>query len=680
MFQNQESNKPSIFDKLRRSRPAIGIGIATLALGYAASRPKPGPAPSEPAAKVEEARIKKLTRTDYPLVSAETGIRYIKGGDAKRVDEISFGFEATWIVELSSGKQVVCRVPAERREKVLNDPKLQRGLVHANVINPTADVELEKQRMEMLRKTGKKSLFWEFATLVIPIGLLLYMFRLIGVLGGKNNEKPEVIDRPRERLSDFGGEPAIRAEIQEVAEKIRLYKAGDASIKLPKGVLLIGGPGVGKTHLARCLAGEADCIFLAPSTAGLLSSSFAGAWVREVQNCFIQARQLLKRRRGQANRKVLILFLDEIDSFAQARTGQPDAVAKEYNKVVNALLQEMDGVNKDTNAGIIVVAATNQVETLDGALLRPGRFTERFTLKGPRTSDDRYDVLCKVSHTICQDSGLESIPPEILERMARASSSLTPDQLRAIIARAADKTVKKDLKIIPEQEIYDAFQYELCGPAQSDPANPTKTHFSAMHEHGHGLVAGACGASPIVISLRPRGDSLARVIIDADNLTEEPLRRDDILRAMLILAGGRAGELADLGVQGVSAGVRGTKDSDFEKLESLADLVISTGMLSGKYDGSTVMPGKAVTGRQERARKSLITNAITSAEKILEAFGNENLRSLARDGTDGGKEIVGNEARVFYEGVLDAARTQNMQQIVNEFLANPVDKRTQRAG
>jgi ATP-dependent Zn protease len=517
--------------------------------------------------------------------------------------------------------------------------------------------------------------FWKH--IAAPIGVLIG--RATKRVGGKDADESKDVGtfsrRPDERFSDIGGSRVAVGKMIALKNKIEAYKNGNTRVTLPRGVLMFGDPGVGKTFTGRCVAGEADCPFLYKDASSFESSHFAGDWTQEVKSYFARLRKErdkltkeLRSRSGATGKEkgVVIGFIDEFDSMGKKR-GQ-NASHNEHDKALNAFLAEMDGVDKDLNDGIIIMAATNNYDQIDSALLRPGRFYERIQVLAPQNTAERLDVLSKVSEKVFEKAKVKLQTPEALAELARICGDLSPDHLRGIILRASDAVTIENRRVVKREDLYEAFQQELCGERSENVLSPARHELVAYHENGHAVMGLACEVDPLIVSMVARGDSGGRVFFDVNRLLEGPVQRQDLLKAMLFCAGGRAGEIAGYGLEGVSSGV----SKDYEQLRSLARQFIAAGMIDGYYAPDIEKVGEHELPDEIREALDLLCdNAILIAESTLKKLKENTLKKIVESSLVDGKEFIGPEATEFYKKRITSDEFKAVKDCVEAFLKDP---------
>lgn len=497
----------------------------------------------------------------------------------------------------------------------------------------------------------------------------------------KGDGAKEMAEKPKERFTDVGGNRPILAEMRELNKDIAAYREGDELTQLPRGLLMSGPGGVGKTFCARVLAGDADCLFLYENSSSMLKSSFAGTWTRSVDTLFEKAREArdkgteaLRALEGATGkeREVVIIFLDEFDSLGSARTNGGQGVDEEKTKALNALLAEMDGVEEGKNDGIIIAAATNRLDVIDPALLRPGRFEAQFKLEAPYTTADRLDILVKASKKEFPKYGVEVEDASVLEEIAKVTIGASGDHLRGILARAGKLTRRARREKVERGDLFEAFQQQMYGAADDQMLTSSRRSLVAHHENGHGWLAVAVGLNPMVVSMRPRGESLGRVVFDAGPLSEPPYIRTDLLKNLLITAGGRAGELVEFGVEGTSAGV----GSDYEAMGKVARMIITNGMIDGHYAISLdSVTDKELAPDARKMIDNLGDRSVEVARNVLTLIGEETLRAAAEAALDLGEELIGPAAKEFFMSRLDKETLQKIQAVVQDFLKDPLPEK-----
>lgn len=316
-----------------------------------------------------------------------------------------------------------------------------------------------------------------------------------GGLSANGRARAKIIEaeRPTTRFEDVAGYEGVKQEISEIVDFLRSpERYAVVGAKGPRGVIMVGPPGTGKTLIARAVAGEAEVPFLSV-TGSAFVEMFVGVGASRVRDLFAEARK----------RAPSIIFIDEIDAVGSRRGGASRVGGNdEREQTLNQLLAEMDGF--DQSRGIVVPAATNRPETLDPALLRPGRFDRHVTVPLPNQAE-RAAILTVHSR------GKTLAPDVDWDTVARATPGFSGADLANLVNEAAINAVRAGGVVIDGQDLGDARDRLLLGRRESTNALlPEERHAVAVHESGHALMAALCEhADPVAkVTILPSGPSL----------------------------------------------------------------------------------------------------------------------------------------------------------------------------
>ena len=383
-------------------------------------------------------------------------------------------------------------------------------------------------------------------------------------------------------FADVAGVDEEKEELQEVVDFLRdPEKFAAIGAKIPHGVLLAGPPGTGKTLLARAVAGEAGVQFLSISGSDFMEM-YVGVGASRVRDLFDQAKRVAPA----------IIFIDEIDAVGRKRGSGMGGGHDEREQTLNQLLVEMDGFTH--TEGVIVLAATNRVDILDPALLRPGRFDRQIYIGTP-DAKGREDIL-KI-HT--KDKKLDSSVN--LKTIAMATSGFTGADLSNLLNEAAILAARANRPVLNMQDLNDAMMKIMAGPEKRSRVRLRKDlRLTAIHEAGHAVAMHSLKTHDPVhqISIIPRGQALGltwtRPMEDSAHLT-----RNEMFERIVGLLGGRVAEA--LFLQDISTGA----SNDIDRASSIArDMVARYGMCEKLGTVSYTGGGEVFIGRDYEKTKS----------------------------------------------------------------------------
>ncbi|MFN8168491.1 MAG: ATP-dependent zinc metalloprotease FtsH [Candidatus Nanopelagicales bacterium] len=399
-----------------------------------------------------------------------------------------------------------------------------------------------------------------YALLPVALVILLLFFFMGQMQGGGNRimnfgkSKAKMVskDMPKTTFADVAGADEAVEELQEIKEFLQEpAKFQAVGAKIPKGVLLYGQPGTGKTLLARAVAGEAGVPFFSISGSDFVEM-FVGVGASRVRDLFEQAK---------ANAPAIV-FVDEIDAVGRHRGAGLGGGHDEREQTLNQLLVEMDGF--DVTGGVILIAATNRPDILDPALLRPGRFDRQIAVGAP-DMQGRTDIL-KVH---ARGKPLE--PSVDLEAVARRTPGFTGADLANVLNEAALLTARQGDKLIGNKELDEAIDRVIAGPQKRTRVmSEHEKKITAYHEGGHALVAAALPHTDPVhkITILPRGRALGYTMVLPDQ-DKYSTTRAEMLDQLAYMLGGRAAE--ELVFHDPTTGA----SNDIEKATSVARAMVT---------------------------------------------------------------------------------------------------------
>ncbi len=410
-----------------------------------------------------------------------------------------------------------------------------------------------------------------FLPLALMIGIWMFFWRQAQIGGnqalsfGRSRAKRVTDNVPKVTFDDVAGIDEAKQELQEVVEFLKNAKKFQAvGAKVPKGVLLLGPPGCGKTLLARAIAGEAGVPFFHISGSDFVEM-FVGVGASRVRDLFETAK---------ANRPCLV-FIDEIDAVGRQRGAGLGGGHDEREQTLNQLLVEMDGF--DPNSGVILIAATNRPDVLDPALLRPGRFDRQIVVDHPDVNGRR--AILKV-HT--KDKPLA--PDVNLDVLARRTPGFSGADLANLVNEAALLAARRDKTQISMAEFEDALDRVVAGPERkSRLVNDREREIVAYHELGHAIVLNMLpNADPIhKISILPRGMALG-ITMQLPSEDRYLVTKAELLDEITGMLGGRAAE--EIVFQEISTGAY----DDLKRATELARRMVTEYGMSEKLGPITL--------------------------------------------------------------------------------------------
>jgi cell division protease FtsH len=439
----------------------------------------------------------------------------------------------------------------------------QSGLVEQLVQLGVSTRQLQDPGLEIvISKPGMMDTVLNILVYILPFIFMLGIFWFFMRQAQGSNNAAIAFSKSRARMmsgehptvtfADVAGVDEAKEELQEVVEFLKEpQKFISLGARIPKGVLLVGSPGTGKTLMAKAVSGEAGVPFFSISGSEFVEM-FVGVGASRVRDLFDQAKK----------HSPCIVFVDEIDAVGRHRGAGLGGSHDEREQTLNQLLVEMDGFDTDTN--VIIMAATNRPDILDPALLRPGRFDRRVML-------DKPDMAGRIAILKVHVRGKPLSPAVDLELLARATPGFVGADLENLVNEAAILAARRNKKVIEQSEFEEAIERVIAGPERkSRLINPEEKKIIAYHEAGHA----------VVINTLPEGDPVQKVSIISRgmaggftlSLPEEDRVLDSkkkLIATMVGMLGGRAAE--EVIFDDITSGA----SSDIENVTKLARRMVT---------------------------------------------------------------------------------------------------------
>ena len=378
---------------------------------------------------------------------------------------------------------------------------------------------------------------------------------------GKSNAKVYVPSTQGIHFSDVAGEDEAKESLAEIVDYLHNPKKySDVGASMPKGVLLVGPPGTGKTMLAKAVAGEANVPFFSMSGSEFVEM-FVGMGASKVRDLFSQAKE----------KAPCIVFIDEIDAIGKKRDGQLSS-NDEREQTLNQLLTEMDGFQE--NIGVIILAATNRPETLDPALTRPGRFDRRVPVELPDLAG--REAILKV-----HAKKIKTADDVNFHTIARMASGASGAELANIINEAALRAVRNNRTVVTEADLEESIETVIAGYQKKNAVlSDDEKKVVAYHEIGHALVAAMQSHSAPVqkITIIPRTSGALGYTMQVDQGDKYLLTKQELENKIATFTGGRAAEELVFGE--VTTGA----SNDIEQATKLARAMITRYGMSEDFD------------------------------------------------------------------------------------------------
>ena len=495
---------------------------------------------------------------------------------------------------------------------IMNDPELVERL-HKSGADFTGEI------VEAMNPFLSALLSWVLPILIF-FGIGHYMNkRLMKNMGGpgamqfgmgKSNAKIFVKPTNGIKFSDVAGEDEAKDSLQEVVEYLHdPSKYRDIGAKMPKGILLVGPPGTGKTMLAKAVAGESEVPFFSISGSEFVEM-FVGMGAAKVRDLFKQAKE----------KAPCIVFIDEIDAIGKKRGGAALGGNDEREQTLNQLLTEMDGF--EDNAGVIILAATNRPESLDPALTRPGRFDRQVPVTLP-------DLQGRVAILKVHAAKIKTAPSIDYDKVARMASGASGAELANIVNEAALRAVRDHRPYATQEDMEESIEVVIAGYQKKHAILTDKEKcIVSYHEIGHALVAALASHSAPVqkITIIPRTSGALGYTMQVEQGNHYLMNKEEMLDQIATLTGGRAAEEVVFGTSTNGA------SNDIEKATRLARAMITRYGMSDEFGmvamenvtnqylgGDTTLACSPETqARIDKAVSDLIKTQHEKARRLLE--------------------------------------------------------------
>ena len=515
-----------------------------------------------------------------------------------RVTEVSYD---KFLDMLSGGQVTVVELQENERElyfKAADENGAER--IYSTGVFPDADLQKRLSESGVTfsavapqeNSTLMNFLFtWIFPTLILILPMVLLWRMMQKRMGdgsnmmsfgmGKSNAKMYVAAQTGKTFADVAGQEEAKEALEEIVDFLHNPdKYRSVGAVMPKGVLLVGPPGTGKTLLAKAVAGEANVPFFSIAGSEFVEM-FVGQGAARVRDLFKQAKE----------KAPCIVFIDEIDTIGKKRDGSGIAGNDEREQTLNQLLSEMDGF--DGSSGVVILAATNRPETLDKALLRPGRFDRRVPVELPDLQG-REAILRVHAKDVMMADDID------YKAVARATSGASGAELANLINEAALRAVKCNRRIVTQEDLTESVDVVVAGYQRKNAVlSPHEKEIVAYHEIGHALVAALqSNSAPVTkITIVPRTSGALGYTMQTPEADTVLLSKEEALAKIATLTGGRSAEELIFG--SVTSGA----SNDIEQATKLARSMVTRLGMSETFDMTALGGDAALACSAETATK-----------------------------------------------------------------------------